>query len=281
MLVRTIEDHPAGGWEKAPDAGKARSVNCVTAADRVGFSMHLNDIADGDGRQLWYKHHWEANYIVAGEATLEDLDHGDSWPLREGSLYTVGPTDRHHLTGKKELRIVSVFCPALQGDEAHDEDGAYTPSGEVPTGRERLFLRDADALRGAGQEMVVAKGAVRTLRLLVKDDRVGFSLSDVYVAAGARAALWYKNHWEANLVIGGRGKVTEVASGREWPLNYGTAYLVGPRDRHVLESIENMHVLCVFCPPLAGDEQHDAYGALAPSGPVPPGPAATPPLLAQ
>ena len=172
------------------DAGKVRSVRCVTAADRIGFSLHFNEIADGDGRQLWYKHHWEANYVVAGEATLEDLDHGDSWPLRAGSLYTVGPTDRHRLTGQKELRIVSVFCPALQGDEAHDEDGAYTPSGEVPAGQERLFLRDADALRAAGQEMVVANGEARTLRLLVKDDRVGFSLSDVHVAAGGpRRAL--------------------------------------------------------------------------------------------
>ncbi len=52
MRVRTIEDHRAGGWEKVLDAGKVRSVRCVTAADRVGFSLHLNEIAEGDGHQL-------------------------------------------------------------------------------------------------------------------------------------------------------------------------------------------------------------------------------------
>ena len=272
MLVRTIEERRAGGWEKVLDAGRVRSVRHVSAADRVGFSLHQNESASGDGRQLWYKHHWEANYIIAGEATLEDLDRGDTWPLRAGSLYTVGPTDRHRLTGQKDVRLASVFCPALRGDEAHDADGAYTPSGEVPAGRGRLFLRDADALRAEGREMVVANGEARSLRMLVADDRVGFSLSDVHLAAGARTALWYKNHWEANLVIGGRGRVGETATGREWPLAFGTMYLVGPEDRHVLESIEDLHVLSVFCPPLAGGERHDADGALAPSGPVPPGP---------
>ena len=34
----------------------------------------------------------------------------------------------------------------------------------------------------------------------------------------------------------------------------------------------SLHLVSVFCPPLRGDEQHDADGALAPSGPVPPGP---------
>ena len=63
--------------------------------------------------------------------------------------------------------------------------------------------------------------------------------------------------------IGGQGKVTEVASGREWSLSYGTTYLVGPEDQHVLENIENMHVLSVFCPPLAGTN------STRPTGPPP------------
>ena len=114
-------------------------------------------------------------------------------------------------------------------------------------------------------------GKVRSVRFVTAADRVGFSLHLNEIADVDGRQLWYKHHREANLVIGGRGKVTEVAIGRERPLSYGTTYLVGPEDRHVLESIENAYVLSVFCPPLAGDEQHDADGALALSGPVPPG----------
>ncbi len=32
------------------------------------------------------------------------------------------------------LHLLSIFCPALQGDEMHDEDGALAPSGPVPPG---------------------------------------------------------------------------------------------------------------------------------------------------
>ena len=273
MLVRTVEDRRAGGWEVVVDSGRVRSLRHVSAADRVGFSLHLNVSESDDGRQLWYKHHWEANYIISGEARLEDLDRGDTWRLRAGSLYVVGPTDRHRLVGQRDICLASVFCPALRGDETHDEDGAYTPSGEVPVGLGQLFVVEAGALRAAGHEKVVANGEARTIRMLTSDDQVGFSLSDVHLEAGARASLWYKHHWEANLIIGGRGRVTDIASGREWPLDFGTMYLVGPGDRHILESVEDLHVLSVFCPPLRGEEEHDADGALAPSGPVPLGPA--------
>ena len=272
MHVRTTEDRRAGGWEKVLDSGRVRSVRYVTASDRVGFSLHMNESASGDGRQLWYKHHWEANYIISGEATLEDLDRGDTWPLRAGSLYVVGPTDRHRLVRQRDICLVSVFCPALRGDETHDEDGAYTPSGDVPAGPGQLFVVEAGLLRDAGHEKVVANGEARALRMLVQEDSVGFSLSDVHLEAGARASLWYKHHWEANLVIGGRGRVSDAETGREWPLSFGTMYLVGPKDRHILQADEAVHILSVFCPPLSGGEEHDADGALAPSGAVPPGP---------
>ena len=272
MHVRTIEDRRARGWEIVVDSGRVRSLRYVTVADRVGFSLHLNVSEASDGRQLWYKHHWEANYIVSGDATLEDLDRGDTWRLRAGSLYVVGPTDRHRLVDQRDVCLVSVFCPALRGDETHDAHGAYPPTGEVPAGMGQLFVVSADALRDAGHERVVANGEASTLRMLTQHDQVGFSLSDVQLEEGARADLWYKHHWEANLIIGGRGRVADRESGQEWPLSFGTMYLVGPRDRHVLAAETDMHILSVFCPPLSGDEEHDADGALAPSGPVPPGP---------
>jgi L-ectoine synthase len=50
------------------------------------------------------------------------------------------------------------------------------------------------------------------------------------------------------------------------------AYNVGPKDRHRLRAHTDIHLVSVFCPPLVGDEQHDKDGALAASGPVPPGP---------
>jgi hypothetical protein len=50
------------------------------------------------------------------------------------------------------------------------------------------------------------------------------------------------------------------------------SYNVGPKDRHQVRADTALHLVSVFSPPLEGHEQHDADGALTPSGPVPPGP---------
>ena len=136
-----------------------------------------------------------------------------------------------------------------------------------------MFVRTLDDVRASGRELVIAGGTARTARFLTASDGVGFAFSDVHQGAGGEAHLWYKHHWEANHIVAGTGLVTELATGRSWKLGPGVSYNVGPKDRHRLRADTDLHLLSVFCPPLEGPEQHDADGALTPTGPVPPGPA--------
>ena len=274
MFARTLEDLRAAGQEKSLPRGRARVVRYLTAGDGLGFSFSDVSLGAGAESTLWYKNHWEANYIVAGGGEVEDLTTGERWPLAAGMLYTVGPKDRHRITVAEDLRCVSVFNPPISGDETHDEDGAYPPTGPIPEGQERMFVKTVGGLRAAGREKVVADGSARTVRMLLKEDRVGFTMCDVNLAAGNRNVLWYKNHWEANYVLAGTGDVADLTSGESWPLAPGTMYCVGPDDRHAMHAETDLHLLSIFCPALRGDEMHDADGALAPSGPVPPGPKA-------
>jgi L-ectoine synthase len=184
----------------------------------------------------------------------------------------VGPNDRHRLQLSEDSHYVSIFCPPLRGDETFDKDGGYTASGPIAPTDRRMFAKRADEMRRSGQEIIVANGRVRTLRMLTKADGIGFGFSDVHMAAGAEALLWYKHHWEANHILTGTGEVTDLGTGRTWKLEPGMAYNVGPADRHRVLAHTDMHLVSIFCPPLVGNEQHDADGALAPSGPVPPGP---------
>jgi L-ectoine synthase len=250
-----------------------QSARFLTAADGLGFSYNENRIGNGSDINLWYKHHWEANYIVSGKGEVTDLTSGQTWTLGPGVLYVVGPNDRHrfHITGAEHH--ISVFCPPLKGDEGHDADGAYAASGPVPKTSQRMFVKRADEMRAQGQELVVANGKARTIRMLTQADNVGFGLSDVHFEAGAEAVLWYKHHWEANHILAGTCEVTDLTTKEAWQLTPGMAYYVGPKDRHKLRAITDVHLLSVFCPPLKGDEQHDADGSLPPTGPVPPGPA--------
>ena len=272
MFVRTLEDVKAAGRIKVLVNGTTRSARFLTAADGMGFSYNENRVDAGSDATLWYKHHWEANYIISGRGEVTDLTSGEKWPLAPGVLYVVGPNDRHrfHITG--DDHHLSIFCPALRGNEGHDKDGAYEASGPVPKTDRRMFVRRVDAMRAAGKELVVANGQARTLRMLTQVDEVGFTLADVNLKAGASSVLWYKHHWEANHILAGTGEVTDLTSGQSWTLTPGMVYCVGPRDRHRLSATSDLHLVSIFSPALRGDEMHDAEGTLPPSGPVPPGP---------
>ncbi|MGH6719686.1 MAG: ectoine synthase [Alphaproteobacteria bacterium] len=135
-----------------------------------------------------------------------------------------------------------------------------------------MIIKTYAGLKAAGREKVVANGTARTLRFLTQDDGMGFTLSDVHLAAGRTNVLWYKHHWEANYILSGTGEVKDLTTGAVHPLEPGVMYIVGPKDRHSMKAITDLHLISVFNPPLRGDEQHDAEGTLPPSGPLPPGP---------
>jgi len=273
VFIRTLQELETLGRIRRPLGNDAfRSARFLTAADRMGFSYNENRVNQGTDAVIWLKHHWEANYIISGRGQVVDLTSGESWPLEAGVLYMVGPNDRHRLLLTEDSHYISIFCPPLRGDETFDKDGGYTASGPIEQTDRRMFVKRADEMARSGKRMTVANCKVQTLRMLTKADGLGFGLSDVRLAAGAEAVLWYKHHWEANHVISGRGEVTELGTGRTWKLEPGMAYNVGPQDRHKLHADTDMHLVSIFCPPLVGDEQHDKDGALAPSGPVPPGP---------
>jgi len=273
MLIRTLDELDKLGRIKSPLANDAfRSARFLTAADGMGYSYNENRVKKGTDVVVWLKHHWEANYIISGKGEVTDLTSEERWPLEAGVLYVVGPNDRHRLLVTEDAHYVSIFCPPLKGDERFDKDGSYEASGPIEKTDRRMFVKRADEMGRAGKEMIAASGQARTIRMLTKTDGLGFGFSDVHFAAGAEAVLWYKHHWEANHMISGTGEVTDLTTGQTWKLEPSMSYNVGPKDRHRVRAYTDIHLLSVFCPPLAGNEQHDEDGALAPSGSVPPGP---------
>ncbi len=272
MFVRTLDELESLGRIRFPADASFRSARFLTAADGMGFSYNENKVKKGTDHTVWLKNHWEANYIVSGKGEVTDLTSGEKWPLEAGVLYVVGPNDRHWLHLTEDECHVSIFCPPLTGTERFDADGSYEASGPIEKTDRRMFVKRADEMHRAGDELVLAEGKARALRMLTKADDVGFGLSDVHIDAGAEETFWYKNHWQANHVISGFGDVTDLASGQTWALEPSVAYNVGPKDRHLVRAQTDMHVLSVFSPALIGNELHDEAGSLAQSGPVPTGP---------
>jgi L-ectoine synthase len=272
MFVFTLDNLRAAGNEEVHGGGTFRSIDFLLKDDGMGFTISDVRCAAGLDEILWYKNHWEANYIVSGTGLLEDLATGQTWRLKPGVIYVVGPAHRHRFRADTDLHNFSFLNPPLlASDMEYDEDGSIGPTGDIPPGPGEMMVMHVDELREAGREKVVAGGSARSIRALIQKDQLGFSLSDVRLDAGNRSELWYKHHWEVNIVLDGQGTVTDLSTDESWPLAPETIYVVGPDDRHRVESDTDLHLLSLFNPPLQGDEQHDKEGTLPPSGPLPSG----------
>jgi L-ectoine synthase len=105
----------------------------------------------------------------------------------------------------------------------------------------------------------------RSRRLLLRDDGMGFSLSETTVAAGAELSLWYKHHLEACYCISGTAEIQELGTGARHRLAPGMVYALDRHDRHTLRALEELHLVCVFSPALTGGETHDADGSYLPA----------------
>jgi len=141
VIVRSVAEYQALGRTVELADGRATSTRLITARDGIGFSLAFVTLEEGLTFDLWYKHHWETNVILDGSVLLSDCERGNSWHLNHDSVYMVGPTDRHRLKAHTPLEVLSVFCPSVNGDENHDADGSYPPTGPIPPRHESMAVR--------------------------------------------------------------------------------------------------------------------------------------------
>ena len=127
-----------------------------------------------------------------------------------------------------------------------------------------MIIQDKTALQGTPRD---ASGPGWTsLRLLVRSDGMGFSMTETEVLPGAVLRLHYKHHVEACYCIAGQGEVIEMETGRRHPIRPGVLYAPDAHDRHevrVPEGGEPLRLICVFSPALEGTEVHGPDGSYA------------------
>ncbi len=98
-------------------------------------------------------------------------------------------------------------------------------------------------------------------RLLLKGDKMGYSVHVTTIYEGAEIEMEYKNHLEAVYLIEGKGEIEDLGTGEKHPLGVGTIYALDQHDRHILRAHTQLRMVCVFDPPLHGKEVHDKTGA--------------------
>ena len=123
-----------------------------------------------------------------------------------------------------------------------------------------MIVRNLDELEASGR-YAQKPGVWSSARYLLKEDGVGFTLTQTTLAAGQELEMEYKNHIEANLVIEGEAVLTDKQTGDTFSLVPGSMYALDKHDRHHLRALSDMRIVCVFTPALTGQETHDEDGS--------------------
>lgn len=100
-------------------------------------------------------------------------------------------------------------------------------------------------------------GGFISARYLLESDNMGFSITRTEIPAGNPHIWHYKNHLEACFCVSGKGILGDMSSGDEHQIEPGTLYALDRHDKHMFMALEDTVLICVFNPPLTGDELHD------------------------
>jgi len=122
-----------------------------------------------------------------------------------------------------------------------------------------MIVRRLDDIAGTDRDVHAKTWNSR--RLLLKGDGMGFSMHDTVLHAGTSTKMWYQNHLEAVYCIGGEGRLEDLETGKIHDIRPGVIYALDQHDRHILHADKDLRMVCVFNPPVSGDEVHDENGA--------------------
>lgn len=121
-----------------------------------------------------------------------------------------------------------------------------------------MIVRTLDECRNG--DRLVSSETWDSTRMLLRDDKMGFSFHITRIFAGTETHIHYKNHLESVYCIRGQGEVETLANGRIYTIKPGTVYILDQHDEHLLRASEELELACVFNPPLSGKEVHDKDG---------------------
>lgn len=127
-----------------------------------------------------------------------------------------------------------------------------------------MIIRDLNEARKTDR-LVKADGWDST-RLLLADDKMGFSFHITRIASGTSHIFEYKHHFESVFCISGQGSIEDLATGQSHAIRPGVMYALNLHDRHRLSASTELVLACCFNPPVTGQEVHRADGSYQPAG---------------
>ncbi len=123
-----------------------------------------------------------------------------------------------------------------------------------------MIVRTTQEITDTDRDIEADNGNWRSKRIVLGGDLVGFSFHETTIKAGTVNEFHYANHVEAVWLVEGEGTLLDRETGEKYPLGPGSMYLLNGHERHTVTADTQMRMLCVFNPPVVGNETHDENG---------------------
>ena len=105
-------------------------------------------------------------------------------------------------------------------------------------------------------------GAFISNRILIESDGMGYSLTKTIISKSNKKHFWhYKKHLESCYCISGYGIITNIKTNISYDITQDKIYVLDQNDPHYFQAIEDTILICVFNPPLKGNELHKEDGS--------------------
>lgn len=105
------------------------------------------------------------------------------------------------------------------------------------------------------------KGGFISNRIITKSDNTGYSITKTIIPPNGKQFWWYKNHIESCYCVSGKGLLTNKITGEVFDITPDITYVLDKNDPHYFEAITEVVLICVFNPPLQGNEIHGEDGS--------------------
>jgi len=104
-------------------------------------------------------------------------------------------------------------------------------------------------------------GGFTSNRILLESDNMGYGMTKTIIHAGNPQTWHYKNHLESCYCISGIGELKNIETGEVHLIEPDTTYVLDNHDEHEFTALEEVTLICVFNPPLTGQEVHQEDGS--------------------
>ncbi len=119
-----------------------------------------------------------------------------------------------------------------------------------------MIIVDVKDIKGTDRQVVCPKGGFISNRIILESDGMGYTMTKTEIPKGDWQHWHYKKHLESCYCVSGTGILKELTNGIEHKIKPGITYILNNHDDHEFKAIEDVVLICVFNPPLKGNEVH-------------------------